>query len=83
VTDDHVEDRVRLTLARSLEAVPADRERDLVDEGLLDSLALVELLVGLEQEFQIRFAPEQLEIARFRSIAALVDLVREGVGMQP
>lgn len=83
MTDHQVEERVRLTLARSLEAVPADPASDLVDDGLLDSLALVELLVGLEQEFQIRFAPEQLEIDRFRSIAALVDLVRESVGVQP
>jgi acyl carrier protein len=68
-------ERLRGTISRALGIPLPDLETDLVDTGVLDSLALVELLVAVEEEFGIRFAPEELEIERFRSAAALVQLV--------
>jgi D-alanine--poly(phosphoribitol) ligase subunit 2 len=75
VTRDETAERLREILARTLGTAPPDPETDLVQSGLLDSLALVELLVGVEQEFAITFLPEELEIERFRSLAALAELV--------
>lgn len=48
---------------------------DLFHTGVLDSLALVELLLALEQEFGIRIAIEELDIERFRSIERIAEFV--------
>jgi len=68
-------ERLRGIISRALGIPLPNTETDLVETGVLDSLALVELLVAVEEEFQIRFAPEELDIERFRSVAALVELV--------
>jgi methoxymalonate biosynthesis acyl carrier protein len=75
VTRDATAERLRDILARTVGTDVPDPETDLVQLGLLDSLALVELLVAVEQEFSITFAPDELEIERFRSLRALGDLV--------
>lgn len=43
-------------------------EADLVANGLLDSLAIVDLLVLLEQRYDIRIFLEDLELDNFRSV---------------
>jgi acyl carrier protein len=43
-------------------------ETDLIDGGLLDSLMLVELLVGLEDAFGIRIDLVDLDIEHFRTV---------------
>ena len=43
-------------------------EADLVANGLLDSLAIVELLVLLEQRFDTRIFLEDLDLNNFRSV---------------
>jgi acyl carrier protein len=48
---------------------------DLLDAGLLDSLALIQLLVQLEERFGVKIAVDELEIDDFRSIASIARLV--------
>jgi D-alanine--poly(phosphoribitol) ligase subunit 2 len=50
-------------------------EADLFESGLLDSLAFVDLLLKLEEEFGIKAAVDELEIDNFRSIARIADFV--------
>ena len=57
-------------------AVPSV-ETDLMETGLLDSLTLVSLIAGLEEEFSITIPFEDIEIDNFRSVARLVELVRQ------
>jgi methoxymalonate biosynthesis acyl carrier protein len=75
VTRDETAARLRDILAGTLGSAVSDLDTDLVQSGLLDSLALVELLVAVEQEFSITFAPDELEIERFRSVRTLAELV--------
>jgi len=49
----------------------------LIESGLLDSLALVELVFAIEQELGVQIPAERLEVERFRTLAKLVDLVGE------
>ncbi len=59
-----------------------DRGADLIEAGLLDSLALVELLFELEQEFGIRVDVETLDIDALSTvdgIAAYVVAATEAV----
>ncbi len=57
-------------------------ETDLFESGVLDSLAFVDLLVKLEEEFGTTTTVEELEIDNFRSIARIADFVigRNGNG---
>ena len=46
-------------------------DTDLMETGLLDSLALVELLAQLEETFGVSISTDDLEIENFRSIASI------------
>jgi len=52
-------------------------ETDLVETGVLDSLAFVALLSHIEQEFEIEISIDDLEIDNFRSIAKIVDFITQ------
>ena len=57
-------------------------DTDLLASGLIDSLALVEMIMLLEQDFRIRVAAEDLDPEHFRSIARIAAFVQgqSGVG---
>jgi acyl carrier protein len=46
-----------------------------LDEGLVDSIAIVELVVELETTYGFRFAPADLQAPEFRTIGGLVATV--------
>jgi acyl carrier protein len=52
-------------------------DADLLEAGVLDSLALVELLFAIEQELGILIPAEKLEVERFRTLARLAELLAE------
>ena len=56
--------------------VPAP-EVDLFDAEMLDSLSFVELLMHLEQEFDIRISVDELEMENFRSIAKIIKFITD------
>jgi D-alanine--poly(phosphoribitol) ligase subunit 2 len=56
--------------------VPAP-DTDLVAEGLLDSLALVTLIVGIEDTFGCRLPLDDFDIDRFRSVDAMAAFLAE------
>jgi acyl carrier protein len=50
-------------------------EMDLLEAGVLDSMAQVNLLLHIEEHFGLRLPMENLEIDSFRTVANIVDLV--------
>ena len=50
-------------------------DTDLIDEGILDSFQLVELLVYLDEHFGVKVPIEDLEIDDLRTLARLAHLV--------
>jgi acyl carrier protein len=52
-----------------------DPETDMIDSGILDSVAFVQLLVGLEQEFGVTVDVAALELDDFRSISRIAQFV--------
>lgn len=52
-------------------------DADLLAGGLLDSLALVELLFAIEQRLDVHIPGELLEVERFRTLTTLAELVAE------
>ena len=52
-------------------------DTDLVAVGLLDSLALVTLIVGIEDTFGCRLPLDDFDIDRFRSVDAMAAFLAE------
>lgn len=61
--------------ARKLNLEVSSVDTDLVGSGVLDSLALVELLAQLEETFGVTISIEDLELENFRSIASIAGFV--------
>ena len=55
-------------------------ETDLFETGVLDSLAFVELVLHLEQEFGVKITLEQVEIDNFKSVERIATLLLNGSG---
>lgn len=68
-------ERVRQLVAETLNLAPPDPDTDLIESGLLDSLALVELLHALETELGVEVPLDSLEIESFRSVETIAELV--------
>ncbi|MBK9313224.1 MAG: acyl carrier protein [Acidobacteria bacterium] len=67
---------IRLLIERvHIEAPSADT--DLMGAGLLDSLSLVELMTGLEEQFDIRISFDEIEIDNFSSVTRIVEYVNQ------
>jgi acyl carrier protein len=61
--------------AKKLNLEVSSVDTDLVGTGLLDSLALVELLAQLEETFGLLVSTDDLELENFRSIARIAGFV--------
>ncbi len=66
-----VVERVLRLFGDELSIDVASPTTDLIETGLLDSLALVELIAAIEQEFQVDLALDALEIDSFRSVESI------------
>jgi acyl carrier protein len=76
--------RVKQVIIRklSLEVVPEDIEDEdqLFDGGLgLNSMATIEIIVGIEEEFEIQVPDEDLRVELFNSVKTMADYVRSVV----
>ena len=71
-----LETRIVHIFTKEMHASVADVDTDLIDEGILDSLAFVDLLFRLEKEFGLKIAVDALEIDELRSIRKIAAFVR-------
>ena len=55
-------------------------QTDLIESGLLDSLALVELLFEIEQRFGVDLALEELDLESFRTLERLAAVIAGRTG---
>jgi acyl carrier protein len=70
-----LEDRIRGVFVEALSVQPPSDEADLIESGVIDSLALVELLFALEQEFSVSMPLDTLEVESFRSIRTIGEFI--------
>ena len=56
--------------------------QDLFETGVLDSMALVDLVMHLEQQFDIRISTDELEPDNFRSVAKIAGFVAAHNGLK-
>jgi methoxymalonate biosynthesis acyl carrier protein len=62
--------------------VPSDKT-DLIQSGLLDSLALVELLLELERDFGVSIPLQDLDIENFRTVERIGAFVESLIATGP
>lgn len=60
-------------------AIP-DASTDLIDGGLLDSLAMVSLIAQLEVDFGFTVDFEQLDLEDFRNVSRIAEFVQRNIG---
>lgn len=54
------------------DAVREERDIDLFDAGLLDSMAAIELLVAIEEEFGVRIAPTAVDRDEMNTVNKII-----------
>ncbi len=69
-----VED-IRLVLRDDLNVLVDSPNVDLIESGLVDSVGLVELILQLEERFEVSLPMDALEIDDFRSLQSIADMI--------
>lgn len=69
-------------LSRRIHVEAPTFDTDLMESGLLDSLTLVELMTGLEEEFGITISFDEIELDNFRSITRISEFVSQRAAAQ-
>ncbi|MEG1513182.1 MAG: D-alanine--poly(phosphoribitol) ligase subunit DltC [Raoultibacter sp.] len=54
------------------DAVREERDIDLFEAGLLDSMGAIELLVGIEEEFGVEIAPTEVERDEMNTVNLII-----------
>lgn len=67
--------RVSEIVSETLVVDPVDEQVDLFEEGLLDSLGLINLMMALEDEFGINIPAEELRIEDYQSIHSMSEMI--------
>ena len=75
-----VEQKIRKILDDRLQIEPPASDQDLFQEGILDSLSFVDMLVALEGEFSITIALDKVDLDDFRSISRICDYINYSLG---
>jgi acyl carrier protein len=68
-------ERIGGILREALNVEPPTPDTDLIEAGLLDSLALVALITEIESEFGFEFPLEDVDVDDFRTIDRIAKLV--------
>lgn len=70
-----MEKEILALLEEAFPTIDFTASEELVDEGILDSLTLVELISCLSMEFGIMIPYEEITPENFNSVSAIADMV--------
>ncbi len=81
MSDQRIEDRLKELIVERLflKIDPSEigDEDNLMDDHGIDSVQLLEIVVGLEEEFGVSFEDEDFDIEVFKTVKSIADCVRE------
>lgn len=72
-----VQSRIINLMADKLEVQVPSVETDLFDDGSLDSLSYVRLVVEMQREFDIQISLAQVDVDHFRTVEQMSDLLMQ------
>jgi len=78
-----LEEKLMQLLADKLKVSVGFPDEDLIENGMLDSLMLVDLLLHVDQEFGVLINLEQVEIDDLRSVSRIARLIAQNGERQP
>ena len=80
MSEHSIENRMKMILAREamvqMKPEEIDNNASLMDDLGLDSKKIVELIIGIENEFNIKIKDEDLSLDLFKSVISLSEYVR-------
>jgi acyl carrier protein len=79
---DELRDQVAAVVTDRAGIEVSDAKSDLLAAGLIDSLALVTLIVAFEDTFGVQLPLDDFDIDRFRSVASIADFLAS-LGAEP
>lgn len=71
MTGNHVTESLRRLFLETLNTEVRSDDTDLIETGLIDSLALVQLLFEIEREFNVSLPLDELEVDSFRTVRSI------------
>jgi D-alanine--poly(phosphoribitol) ligase subunit 2 len=80
--DPAVTERVQRIFLEALGTEVPSPETDVIDTGLLDSLALVELIFAIEREFEVEIPPDGFDIESFRTVGRIAEFIADRRGLE-
>ncbi len=76
VIEQHVRQFVAQNLLFSENGYPFDDEASFLQEGIIDSLGVMELVAFAEKTFQIKVEPNEVTPTHFDSVSRLAEYIR-------
>ena len=73
--DQTLHDQITAVFSEHLNLMISSPAEDLFETGVLDSTAFVDLVMHLEEQFDIRISGDELEPDNFRSVAKIAGFV--------
>lgn len=70
-----VSEQVTTIVSKALTIERVDIDKDLFESGLLDSLSLIQLMLELEEGFEITITPEELDVEDYRTIRTMSKMI--------
>ena len=70
-----IKEKIKNLLAESVADVDIPDDQDIFASGLVNSLFAMQLILFIEQEFQVKVEDEDLDINNFNTVAAMVGFI--------
>lgn len=74
-----MENKIKEIMAEFMEKVPEDVHYNLIEERLMDSMMMINLLTAIEDEFGIEIEVKDISKDNFMSISAIAQMIKKYV----
>ena len=76
MTTDSIQDQIRVFLAKHVPEEGLAQDQDIFEDGFVNSLFAVQLVLFVEKEFQIKLGRDDLKRENFKNAPSLAQLVQ-------
>lgn len=80
MSDTETSARIIALIREAIQVEVPSPDTDLIETGLLDSLAVISLITELEREFGFELPLDEFDIESFRTVERMAELVHASIG---